>query len=330
MRGEGDRDILWLRLLFYWGSQHRSHISLRHSDPSMVVVSARRDSNLSCKTRHKSSHKVAASAANEHDCRSSHQTKHKSSHKVAASAAPRHEHDCRSSCQTKLKFSHKVAASAASRHEHDCTSSRQTKCKSSHKMVQEPPLAPTPKAVWFASQAAKAKSQSRAARRGERPPSWLPTGGEEARVSQEDFGSMRQLHPASRREEEEDPRVFWIPHVGKVRGSIAQSLRRRSLGDDTARSAAAHGRRKQRPHHQLVLVSIKPQRKRRTEPGLHHPNIDLGDPNVEAITSAARGQSRSHGAWSGCVPGQPRLRAKMQASSQDGTDLSERRRIGWR
>ena len=135
MRGEGDRDILWLRLLFYWGSQHRSHISLRHSDPSMVVVSARRDSNLSCKTRHKSSHKVAASAANEHDCRSSHQTKHKSSHKVAASAAPRHEHDCRSSCQTKLKFSHKVAASAASRHEHDCTSSRQTKCKSSHKMV---------------------------------------------------------------------------------------------------------------------------------------------------------------------------------------------------
>ena len=146
-----------------------------------------------------------------------------------------------------------------------------------------PPLAPIPKAVWFAFQAAKAKSQSRAARRGERPPSWLPKGGEEARVSQEDFGSRRQLHPASYREEEEDPHVFWIPHVGEVRGSIARSLRRRSLGDDAAHSASAHGRRKQRPHHRLVLVPIKPQRKRRTEPGdTHHPNIDLGDPDVPA------------------------------------------------
>ena len=56
----------------------------------------------------------------------------------------------------------------------------------------------------------------------------------------------------------------------EVRGSIGRSLRR-----------------KQRPIHRLVLVPRKPQRKRRTEPGLHHPNIDLGDPNVEAITSAA-------------------------------------------
>ena len=157
-----------------------------------------------------------------------------------------------------------------------------------------PPLAPIPKAAWFASQAARAKSQSRAARLGECPPSWLPTGGEKARVSLEDFGSRRQLHPESRREEEEDPSGFWIPDVGEVRGSIARSLRRRSSGDDAARSASAHGRRKQRPLHRLVLVPIKPQRKRRTEPGLHHPNIDLGDPNVEAITSAARDQP-AHG-----------------------------------
>ena len=75
--------------------------------------------------------------------------------------------------------------------------------------------------------------------------------------------------------------------LGEVRGSIARSLRRRSSGDDAARSASAHGWRKQRPLHRLVLVPIKPQRKRRTEPGLHHPNIDLGDPNVEAIISAA-------------------------------------------